>query len=973
MSDPAAKPLGQAEDNPALARVIWGDERQGLRQLWDRERALVEPAVGSAAALLMLGLLLTAAHVARIGVLSARALALVLLCGAGVLWVLRAYWLKRARRDARLAIVRTVGASDPTLAERTVRALGLLRRVDADPSFGSAELAQRHFERLVGRTSLVAVEVRARQIAGRYRRFFWPALALCLILALGVNLQGGSILVEPARVLEGYNVLLARSGKAPFAMQWLTRGSGPDAVTAQVSVIPPRYLREAGETLAFGERSRLARGSEITVRGSAVRPGRALVLTDGQREVEFVDDGTGAVVAHYSLEQSATLFVAARFGEVRIFEPLSLVVEAALDTVPSVELEGAPATVKLEEIERLELRYRAFDDHGLRQLDLVLRSGGKEQRRPLARLDGQTKLEQGGYALGQNDSFLQRLFLPVVISVEAKDNEPLSADRWGKSSAITLIPPALGTVQTARLDVLLKARDALTEFLAWQLHAKDVEATAQISAKARVDTLASEIQASFQGKATLNPGVQAFITAQVVGLSKLSGEELAAGTESALLAVDMLARRLAVEDARFVAKQLADVAKEIAGAARQAQLPEGSGGSAERFDAAAKVLEEGGKKLSLLLELGHDLGTLTLSELDRIRRARDKQDFFHAELAARHLALRLSRPNPSFGSAASGGSEAGQGNQSSASSETSDADQKFDQWASELERLAQEHAKEISTVERALKDADSEQDLEPFRQEASAHASAIRQLMKDLPDVGAPPETAEGALALAREYAAAMAQNLERLAFEHAVESGRDSVSSLKDSARKRSAEDYNTLPTPEALKDKESQLKEHLAWAERIQKILQERASVQAKGQLENSANRERELGTWAEQMTKRGQAKGAAVSQQSLEGLGKAGQLMRQAEAALAEGRGENGRDFQLEAQRYLEQASTGTTQTDNEGSPGGSVGKASPSEDEVPKAERRRKAEEFRKRVLEGLGQASSGKLAPAVKRYAEGLLQ
>ena len=43
------------------------------------------------------------------------------------------------------------------------------------------------------------------------------------------------------------------------------------------------------------------------------------------------------------------------------------------------------------------------------------------------------------------------------------------------------------------------------------------------------------------------------------------------------------------------------------------------------------------------------------------------------------------------------------------------------------------------------------------------------------------------------------------------------------------------------------------------------------------------------------------------------------------------------------------------------------------QVPGADDQHRALEFRKRVLEGLGQERGGRLDPAVRRYAEGLLE
>jgi hypothetical protein len=43
------------------------------------------------------------------------------------------------------------------------------------------------------------------------------------------------------------------------------------------------------------------------------------------------------------------------------------------------------------------------------------------------------------------------------------------------------------------------------------------------------------------------------------------------------------------------------------------------------------------------------------------------------------------------------------------------------------------------------------------------------------------------------------------------------------------------------------------------------------------------------------------------------------------------------------------------------------------EIPKADAHKGPEEFRKRVIKGLGQPSGGRYKDAVKRYAEGLLR
>jgi hypothetical protein len=63
--------------------------------------------------------------------------------------------------------------------------------------------------------------------------------------------------------------------------------------------------------------------------------------------------------------------------------------------------------------------------------------------------------------------------------------------------------------------------------------------------------------------------------------------------------------------------------------------------------------------------------------------------------------------------------------------------------------------------------------------------------------------------------------------------------------------------------------------------------------------------------------------------------------------------------------------------DGEHGDDGGDASPAasreQTDIPKADAHKGPEEFRKRVIKGLGQPSGGRLKEAVKRYAEGLLR
>src|SRR5207244_403833 len=110
-------------------------------------------------------------------------------------------------------------------------------------------------------------------------------------------------------------------------------------------------------------RTEQPRGTTLTVRGRPLRRGRALVLTDGADDVPFVDDGAGGVVARWTLGDTTTLWVAARFGEVRVRAADEQVVASVPDETPRVVVTGAPRTARLLDEPSIPVHYEATDDH----------------------------------------------------------------------------------------------------------------------------------------------------------------------------------------------------------------------------------------------------------------------------------------------------------------------------------------------------------------------------------------------------------------------------------------------------------------------------------------------------------------------------------------------------------------------------------------------------------------------------------
>jgi Domain of unknown function (DUF4175) len=391
------------------------------------------------------------AHLARLGTLPARSATAVLLLGLFAALVARAIIRHRGWRDPRWVVAQTMVATNPDVGQRALRAMRLVDRTLADDTVGSSELAHVHLERTLGRVPTGDVRAQATRIARRLQRL---ALAAGLV-ALGAVVYG------PFRVVEGLDVLLARRGVAPLSFQWIEER----ALVAH----PPDYLHQRDMTPEDLTQVEVPYGSLITVRGVPLHGGRKLVLVDGKNEVPFVDDAAGGVIARWPLAGSTRLRTAARFGGVLVFDPYGFEVNSIADEAPVVRVEGAPKTVKLLDVPFVEISYEAADDHGLKEVHLVLRSVGREERSMLAHLDGEATRDRGGYRLSASDRFFKRSFAPIDVVVEARDNDPLRGPKWGKSEAITVVPPVAGEPEALRYQALEGARSALVDLAAFRI------------------------------------------------------------------------------------------------------------------------------------------------------------------------------------------------------------------------------------------------------------------------------------------------------------------------------------------------------------------------------------------------------------------------------------------------------------------------------------------------------------------------
>ncbi len=940
-------------------------------------------------ALLAVGALLWARH----GTIRARAIAALCLLVPLAAVVVANRLEARLWRDPARIIRRVAGKVDPVRAGRALRALTLVAPDGAATGEGtSADLARLHVARVMAALPQDQAVLAADAIG---RRFGKGAIVMAVLAA-------ALFAVNAWRVAEGIDVIAAWRGVAPIDMIWFE--------DLEMAARPPDYLHEEERVVrAYGSVA-LPRGTLLTVKGTLAHPGRQVALTDGVSEVPFVDDGAGGVIARWPLGDSVNLGVSARFGQVAIREPEKTRITSIADEAPKVTLEGAPRTVALATAANdgtIPVRYEAEDDHGLREVHLVLRSGTREERRVLAHLDGEIRQDRGGYVLRANDSFFKRSHAPIEVTVEAKDNDPVTGPKWGASAAIIVVLPDIAEPEAQRLDAFRKLRDAWVDALAFRI-SHDV-ATGGADRRALVadewkgeteseDLLDATLGGTYEGIRVAGR-LQAMLHGQARKVREAMKKEaraptpathsaLVAATERIVLVVDAIVQGLGQKDTRDACKQLADVADDLAQGASQMQKPDERARGLARADASTHVLEGGSRSLVRLGVLGRDLGEIIASDLSRVARARGTEDFLHAEIAARDLAARLRQQDPSFGGAGRSGGRAGGesgGARGTPGEDEGDADeieQAFNLAAQDVERLASDHATEMGKVEQALNAATDEADVKELAEEAKKHAEAVRNAARGLPpnSLGSDSWTSQGSAA--RENAEAMARALEQGAPADAVTSGKSALDAIEEARRAAGRERWTGLfpkaggdmdrSTDKTLDEARQKLGPEVKWAEEQLARLRKKAAERKSGELSEDGDEERRLAERAAELGKAGRER-QALPEAALDSLEEAERVAREAVDALKRGDVDKGLERQREAQHQLEMAKQALGGESSDGEEDGDGNNAASHVDIPTENGKGKSADQFRRRVLKGLSQAAGGRQKDAVRRYAEGLLR
>ncbi len=935
--------LPQSEPIARFRSAFWDSVRAPLRRL-----TLV----------VLLFSIVAAALVARFGTPWTRlsALAIVVLTLA---WLVAAHLNKsRQLHDARRVLTHIVMACDPEGGRRALRAIQLHEHSLRDESFGSSTLAEQYVSR-----SLSSVSIQKIESKGRRRGLIFEILVFAGLAASGfLAVAGGH------RILEGCNVALSHNGKAPFSMLWLD----VDSVTA----LPPAYLRISEHSLLFGSRVSEPKGTSIWIRGLPVHPNIPMVLTNGRQFVNFEGGTDGAMSARWTLERSERLRVAARLGQVLVEQGDEIIVDAEVDLPPVVELENANRTLRLEQIERVELIYHAKDDHGLRQIDLVMKSADREERRQLIRLDGQQREYRGSHAVAVNDPFLRNAQLAVMVRIEARDDSSQVENIWGYSEWLKLEPPSPGENEASRLKTLDSIRVQLLDWLAREITLDRTEPSSTVASHV-TGAIGRALADAHEGWEWPRP-IELLLRAQKEKLERISPRPPSAiqTIEQATLTVDAALHALGERDAKSVARSLAELADEVAHGARMASGSERRAAGIRRIDAATDVIASGGKQMALLGSLGADLSGIIRATLMRIGNARKIEDFTHVQLAAEYLAARLRRPMPSAGGAQTSSVESGKsGQEMSGHSRVSDADVRIERLLWELQQLKEEHKSGLELLERALQGAAATAQLDEDRPSAKQRADKLRKIAERLPYLGAEPDSALSSQAVAREQALGMAEAVERLSYGDALTRSRAARDAVNEATIRASHENNRANVDEKDLRQLRDEIDGQSQYMEQALQRAEQKATRAVAGQLHEQIGKERQLAARAHALATREKGTDAVLPESMRRDLDRASGFMDDASESLSLSDGDLAYHQEQKAQALLDQFDAKLNKPSGHDGEDSAHGKGSPATDKgtVTPTGDPQAAAAFRRRVQRGLSQDLPGDLGSTIRRYAEGLLR
>jgi len=896
----------------------------------------------------VLVLVIAGALLARVGTPGARAVAAALVLAPFFIALGLTLWERRGKADLVSAATRAVASVDVELSARMRRAVRLVRRLTERPLGESVALSELYLDEVLARVPTVDVEQKARQ---RGRRLTW--IGLCLLLLVCALTWGRTL-----SVVEGLDVLLARRGVAPFTIPYVEE--------AEIEAELPPHLGGSRKIPILYDQMALPAGSEVSWRIVPRALDRKFVLTDGVRDVPFVSDGHGAWIARLRVDESSDLRVAALFGAVKVHDRERLLVSTIVDRAPTVTLVGGRKELRIAELDRLPIDFVAQDDYGLSVVELVVESGERKERQELARLDGNRRTYRGATALTRKTPLIKGAYQPVIVTIQVRDADLVTGPHWGKSEPIVLLPEPLGEALAERHRALRDFRRALVDYLVKSdLASRGPAADVEPAMAAATETLRgafTQLESRLARTAAPPRGSLQFLRAQLARLQASAAPR--ARIASTLLATDMLLSELARADAERVSQELGDVVDEVA-ARVHAALGSEATPRPDQLLASHEAARQGALRLSEIGTAGLDLGSVALADLSRARRLLEAGELSRAEAALMHLAARLRRATPSFGSKGASVEAGSSGSSGGSQPPLSRAPSDYDRLSSEVRALAEQHAREQSELEKMLEEAARAAEADASKDEDLQRvADELREALGVLPSFGRVPGSATAEAAQARSQGEGMADALEAGQLERALQAGQATAEGLERARR--------AMETMGSYLSEEN-LKHARAAVERARAAAEAARNRRPKASLAERAARQRELGNAASDLAERAREGTAPLGEDAGEALRRAGELMKKAAEALERGDAERGKELAAEAQEELERASPEQRRADTDGeaaeSDSGDSDTPHSGHTEVP-GQGEDRSRDFRQRVEAGLGR-ESGRFGPAVRRYAETL--
>jgi hypothetical protein len=410
-------------DAEATLREVLRRARRRLRAHYAREGLVGLLALGvlGFAALLAAGLVAPLPAAVRAG-------AAVILGGGAILWVVRRALQPALRLSGEDAVALWLERAFPALQSRLISAVQLGRELptlEERPRF-SATLARAVIEEAAREAA--TLDTRAAVPRGTWRRAGAFALAVSALLGL-----------LAAAAPERFGRALANlAGPEEVAPLGSATGDAPPPLIGDLSLrfqypeytgLPPRVVEStSGEIAAVkGTVVQIAARAAIDVVRAEIRAGLATLplRVEGR-----------ALAGSLTVLEPGTyqFFLTGEDGERRPGSP-PMKIEVERDRHPRVRILAPGGEVVVGERGRLEVRYAADDDFGLRDLSLVLRveePGRQEQVKRLRRFDGRPRSVEGIASLSVFDLGL-RPGERVAYRLRVHDHDVVSGPKAGDS------------------------------------------------------------------------------------------------------------------------------------------------------------------------------------------------------------------------------------------------------------------------------------------------------------------------------------------------------------------------------------------------------------------------------------------------------------------------------------------------------------------------------------------------------------